>query len=472
MKKKREYPLDFKTMFGVSTMGFMGTVAYYLYTAVLMMYITDYAGIYKGVPGKAAMVATMLLFVARIWDAVNDLLVGYIVDISPITRWGKFKPFVFSGNVASGILAILLFNIPGYLSDTGKIIYLYVVYLSFTVAYTMIALRPLTAALSDEPVVRSRLIVLPRITGNIVGVVFAFFLAIASWLGHGTPDIPKAVILITVPFLILSLIGTVMVKEKNQYPVTERLRVKDFVQMFKVNRPFVFSLLITFLGGFVWALLNASVLYYIKYAFGIKNLAVQTSIFGIVVLVSMILGALLAEAVMKKVSPIKGMILSYSGTIPPLLILWVVNRISPVQNVWLFYGLLFIALVSCTAGYVPGSLMNMEAMDYNRYKLGRGMEGIVNAAGTFVEKFQSGIAVIITGSVLTAIGYDAALYEKAAVIPDSLLRGLGDVLFGFPALFALICVIVCRFYPLKDAEREAMYQALEKEKQIAEQEEV
>lgn len=99
----KQYPLDRQTLFGINTMGLMSTTAYYLYTAVLMMFITDYSGIYSGVPGKAAAVATTLLFVGRLWDAVNDLWTGYLIDISPRTRWGKFKPYVLIGSLLAGI---------------------------------------------------------------------------------------------------------------------------------------------------------------------------------------------------------------------------------------------------------------------------------------------------------------------------------------------------------------------------------
>ena len=44
--EKKQYPLDIKTMFGVSTMGLSQMIANSLITGFLMIYITGYAGIY------------------------------------------------------------------------------------------------------------------------------------------------------------------------------------------------------------------------------------------------------------------------------------------------------------------------------------------------------------------------------------------------------------------------------------------
>ena len=197
----KNYPLDSRTFFGVNAMGLISTTAYYLYTAVLMMFITDYSGIYTNVPGKAAAVATTLLFVGRLWDAINDLWTGYLIDISPRTRWGKFKPYVLVGTFFTGILGMMLFHIPQNLSDFGKEVYLYITYFLFMFSATIIVTVPLTSTMSADQEIRAKLISWPRITSNVVGVVFAFFMAIASFLGtKKSSNIPLTVDLIIIPF--------------------------------------------------------------------------------------------------------------------------------------------------------------------------------------------------------------------------------------------------------------------------------
>lgn len=62
----KQYPLDRQTLFGINTMGLMSTTAYYLYTAVLMMFITDYSGSIRVYPAKPLL-----------WQRPCYLLAGY-----------------------------------------------------------------------------------------------------------------------------------------------------------------------------------------------------------------------------------------------------------------------------------------------------------------------------------------------------------------------------------------------------------
>lgn len=83
MKKKKEYPLNGKNLFGLSTMGWMNTGATSFMTSMFMLYLTDYSGI----GAMAAALGTVLLLIGRIVDAVDDPLQGWIMDN---TKPGKY----------------------------------------------------------------------------------------------------------------------------------------------------------------------------------------------------------------------------------------------------------------------------------------------------------------------------------------------------------------------------------------------
>ena len=110
MKKEREkqYPLNFKNMFGLSTMRWIVVAGSSLMTSAFAIYLTDYSGI-----ANAAVVSTVLLAFGRILDAVDDPLQGFIMDRSPVTRIGKYKPFLLGGIALTTISLLMMFNIPG-----------------------------------------------------------------------------------------------------------------------------------------------------------------------------------------------------------------------------------------------------------------------------------------------------------------------------------------------------------------------
>ncbi|MCH1439636.1 MAG: MFS transporter, partial [Rubripirellula sp.] len=95
----------------------------------LMYFYTDVFGIKAGAAG------TMLL-VTRIWDAINDPLVGYFADRTR-TAWGSFRPYLVWMCIPFAITGVLTFYTPN-LSDNGKLVYAYITYTLVMMAYTAI----------------------------------------------------------------------------------------------------------------------------------------------------------------------------------------------------------------------------------------------------------------------------------------------------------------------------------------------
>lgn len=462
-KEKKQYPLDFKTMFGVTTMGLSQMIANSLITGFLMLYITDYAGLYTGIAGKAAQVATLMLLIGRLWDGINDPILGFVMDRSPRTRWGKFKPFMLWATPASAILIVALFNIPAGLPDVAKVALLYILYILFDTAFTLLPINPIVQSLSNDVVVRAKLLVTPRVVTILLSILMSFFLAIAIALGRDgvTPNIGLAVVVFMAPFTALSLFGTALIKEGTYNADEEQVRIRDVLAMFKVNKPLLISSLAGLFGGFIFSFMMVAVIYYIKYAFGAENLGTQSMIWGLSILFGFVLGTILAQFVQKRVTPGAGFLISSAITIAPLVLLWVLNLAGPISNPALFYPLLFVALVGVGMSYIPGTLVGMECMDYNKYRLGKSMEGMVSAIGQLTSKVQAAISSALTGVVLVAVGYDAELYKDATTIPASLFGGLGLVLFAIPALCGLLSLGTMAFYPLlKKSKRDEVYAAI------------
>lgn len=471
-KQKAQYPEDFKTMFGVSTMSLTQVISGALTTGYLMLYVTDYSGLYTGIAGKAAAVATLMMLLGRIWDAVNDPLLGFLMDRSPRTKWGRFKPFMFLFTPISTLLLIGLFNIPAGVSDAAKIALLYILYFLYDSAFTLLPVTPLTQSLSNDARVRAKLTAAPRVVSLILSMTTSFFIAIAIGLGKDgvTPNIGLAVIVFILPVTLLSMLGVVLVKEGKNNTDEAKVTFNDFLSLLKTNRPMWIYLVSSLFGGFVWTFLFAAQAYYIKYAFGVENFGTQTAIFGLLIIVSMILGAFASQWVMKMkgVTPAISFVIAYGICIVPLAILWLINLAGPITNVALFYPLVFLSMLGVGMSFVPGRLVNMETMDYNKDRNGKSMEGTLAALSLFIEKIQTAIAAALTGVILIAVGYNAELYKDAATIPDSLFTGLGLVMFGIPALLALIAVVLMFFYPLlKKSRRDAMYAEIEARKLAA-----
>ena len=93
------------------------------------IFYTDIFGV------SAAAMGTMFL-VTKIWDAVNDPMMGVLADRSN-TRWGKYRPFILYGSLPLAIAGVLTFTTPD-LTDSGKLIYAYITYTLVMMLYTLV----------------------------------------------------------------------------------------------------------------------------------------------------------------------------------------------------------------------------------------------------------------------------------------------------------------------------------------------
>ena len=91
---------------------------------------------YTDVFGLSAKSAGTMLLVTRIWDAINDPLVGYLADRTR-TAWGSFRPYLVWMAIPFAITGVLTFYTPN-LDSTGKLVYAYVTYTLVMMAYTAI----------------------------------------------------------------------------------------------------------------------------------------------------------------------------------------------------------------------------------------------------------------------------------------------------------------------------------------------
>lgn len=87
---------------------------------------------------------------ARIWDAINDPLMGYFADRNESKR-GKFRPFLLYGALPLNLVLIACFFTPE-LSETGRIIYAYVTYILHGMLFTLVGLpySALTAVMTQD----------------------------------------------------------------------------------------------------------------------------------------------------------------------------------------------------------------------------------------------------------------------------------------------------------------------------------
>lgn len=468
-KPKKAYPLDGKTLFGLSTMRWTIVAASSLMTSAFMLYLTDYSGL----GAVAATTGTILLLVGRLMDAVDDPLQGWLMDNARVTRIGRYKPFMLAGIVTCSVALLMLFNLPGFSSTPAKIAWLAVGYLLYEIGYSFQPDGPIRYSLSLDSRVREKILITPRIVEQFIVIPFTFFLSLAVLLGNALGDMKTGMGLLAaiyvLPMMIMALIGTWCVKEGRVVETEMKAGFREIAHMFKINRPLWILFLTGLIGGMSFPFIMASATYYIKWAFGAEAFATNAAIWGALILFGILMGTALAPLLLKKHGPLAVQVFTCVGTAAPLLLLYGLSLLG-LNSMTLFFALMFLALIASGMSFIPGTLLSMETIDYALYKVGKGMQGINQALGKLSEKAQAAVSGAATGAVLIAVGYvvnEAGDYIGAKPV-DSLLSGLLLVCCLIPALLQLLSALVLiLFYPLKGKVREEMIAELNRRRELA-----
>lgn len=464
-------------------MGLISVAGSSLMTTMFMMYMTDYAGL--GAWG--ATLATVLLLVGRIVDAVNDPLQGWIMDRAKPTKHGKYKRFCLYGTILTAISLILLYNLPAAFASKPVLVTLWTLlfYLAYDFGTSFYAFVPLIQTLSNNEAARAKLVGLNRIFGTIIAFPMGFFmtsaLALNNFLGNIHDSIGVATVIWIVPVALISFIGLLGVKEGNLH-ISEgndqisKVGFKDILRMIRQNKPMQIHAFSSLFGGFMWTLMFATNAYYMKWAYcadlvtgevDLDKLGGLTAIAGMMQIFPILISAALAAPIAKKLkTAVASMKLSLWVTMVPGATLYVLQLIGILpKSLGLFLAISAVQAFGVGLGFVPGNTLWMECMDYNAYKTGKEMNGLVNAARSFLEKFQSSIATVVVGGVLVAIGYNVdsvsgAYLGDLSAMP-ALLNNFILVSGLVPTLLGVISLLIYRKYPITPELRAEMRAKIE-----------
>ncbi|MFA5555407.1 MAG: MFS transporter, partial [Phycisphaerae bacterium] len=129
------------------------SAANFIFQAVMMFLMFFYTDIL----GISGVIAGWIFLATRIFDAVNDPMMGAISDRTK-TRWGKFRPWVLWSAVPFGVIGILMFTAPN-LTGMQKIIYAFITYNLMMIIYTVnnVPYCALTGVLTGDNIERTGL---------------------------------------------------------------------------------------------------------------------------------------------------------------------------------------------------------------------------------------------------------------------------------------------------------------------------
>lgn len=395
---------------------------------------------YTDVMGISPVAAGTMFLVARIWDAVNDLLMGLIVDRTR-SRWGKCRPYLIYMSFPIAVTTALLFLVPG-LAYRGRVIYMWITYIVWGMAYTSgdIALWTMAGRISPKTEDRNLLISWGRIAGAL-GTAAAVLATVPlkNLLGgdQGGGYFAVAVIFCLLGFLAIFQGGLNTRERAGQATGERKVSLKDNLKAIFANGPLLLVLLSLFLTV-VPSLQMVMMMYFAKY--NLQNEGLMTVIAGIS-LVTMAVGSGLVPWLTRFI-PCKTLVIA-SGFL--LALLGTAMYFIGYGNLILFYA--FAALWGLVNGFpeVIRTTMIANTVEWMEKKSGTRSDGTIFSTLTFIGKLTAGLGKFAAGLLLASYGF----IPNAAQTPQ-VLDGFFQSMTIIPGIGSLVMVLPLFFYKIDE----------------------
>jgi len=422
--------------FGLGTIG--RDMLYSLVSMYLIFYLTDILRL----PKSTMWWITAILVFARVFDAVNDPVMGTIVD-NTNTRYGKFKPWIFIGAFTSGLLTILLFT-DFSLTGAAYISLFAILYLLWGMAFTTndISYWSMMPSLTTDQKEREQLGAIARICANIglFGVVAGIVpatKALENFLGSDK----KAYFtfsLIVVSFLWIGQSITLLgVKEpRSAFKEEPHTKLKELVGIIFKNDQLLYTAVSMSLFMIGYVTTTSFGLYFFKYAYKDEGMY---SVFALVLGVSQII-ALVVFPFFSKIFNRKQL---YTGATVLVVAGYIVFFFSPMNMLYigtagilLFVGQAFIQLLML--------MFLTDTIEYGQWKLGKRNNSITLSLQPFINKMGGAIGTGIVGATVIISGINEAADDPSLVTDEGLFI-MKIAMMVLPLILILIGFLVYLF---------------------------
>lgn len=447
----------------------------------LMNYVAYYLG---GFVGVATVTASSFSMMMRIWDGVTDPFIGFVVDKTN-GKFGKNRPFMVIGNVILLVMSFILFHVTHLLPQNNALRFAFFIVISaiYYIGYTFqcVVTKSAQSCLTNDPKQRPLFAVFDGIYNSVLfagmAIVSAKFIA-----NHTTPDLDGILttgfyhdmwVFVAVLSAIFTAIAVISItpKDRSEFFGTGKavkVGLKDYWETLKGNRA-IQMLVVSASTDKLASSAKTSAVTIVLFGVLAGNYNLSGTLSGFVTIPSTLLLIFFVAGLATTLGQRKAMLIGSWGEIVICLLLaalWLFGDPTSMNGAdgrlhWGYFAILYVVLSIAQGGFqgVAGNIvipMTADCADYEVYRTGKYVPGMMGTLFSFVDKIISSLAPMIAGLMFAAIGFKDQL--PTASTPYSLsLRYVSVFLaYGMIILGCLCNVIALRFYPLTKEKMESI----------------
>lgn len=412
----------------------------------LLVFYTDAFGI------SAAAVGTLMM-VSRIWDAINDPMMGVIVDKRKAGKNGKFRPYIKYAGLPLGIFTILTFLVIPNMPENMKLPYAYITYIGFGMAYTAINIPygSLASVMTSDPVERTSLSTF-RNLGSTLSIILLMGLTPKLIFEADNSVSVKGFLIAAVIYVIVANVcyqltykmTTERVVHEVKENEVEKVSLMDTIKSLVKNKALI-GLIVASLGTLTAMFLPTALNTYL-----FKDYFQAPGLLGLAGMVGMLAIFVALPLTTKLVAKFgKKNVTAYTLIIS--IVAYGIMAFVPSKN-----PMVYIALT--TVSGIGTAFFNMliwalvgDTIDYQEYITGKREEGTVYAAYSLARKLVQAIVGSVGGFALAAIGYQSGVATQTAEVAE----GIRMITTVIPFVGLIIGFLAMKFiYNLNDKKLE------------------
>ena len=421
--------------------GAVGKDMVYMLTASYILYY------YEDIVGVSAVFTGFLLMAARVFDALNDPLMGILVAKTK-TRFGKFRPWIFSGTIVNALVLYAMFAVPNGMEGAGLLIYVSAAYIIWGVTYTMmdIPFWSMIPAFTQNGKEREGLSTLGRTcasAGSALVTVITVPVVFALGGGNEREGFKWFALIVATFFIFTAILLCATIKEKS----TVDMQVNSVKDMFKAlirnDQAMAVVIFIVLINCSIYLTSNL-VIYFFKYDFGGEDWRGAMTLFNTFGGAMQLLAMMVLYPVLRKFLSTTSVFLTGLGmAVVGYIVLLLFSSFLGVSNVFLLFIPAFFIFAANGILTILTTVFLANSVDYGQLKNGVRDESVIFSMQTFVVKLASGVSVLMASLCLAIFSISENTEAEVAIGSQSIM-GLRMTMTVLPMIGLIAAGILFR----------------------------
>ena len=419
----------------------LGDLASQLVWTFVGMYLSVY---YLDVVGLAPAAASAIMLIAKVWDAVNDPMMGAICERTH-SKYGRFRPYILYGTPFLAIFSVLTFTAP-FGNGTAGVLWAAFAYIGAGMLYTLVNIPygAMAAVMTTHNDDRTKLNA-ARGIGMQIGILIVSFgaaLLLTKFSGSSETITGKSYTMVAILFAIISIPMFLIVFKNSKEVITpnvskEKVSLKASLKVIASNKYLMIVVLVSLISMVAYMGRISTMAFYVGHCLGdFRWMSILMSIPSI--------GALLGNIVTPWVVSKLGKFGNRNALALSMLL-------KGVTFIWLFF-IPYDNITMIIIATIVNALVGFGFIDYQDEKTGVRSDGIAFATYGLSTKLGGAIGSSMGIMLMTAFGYVAGAAVDAHAqmginITTNLVCGL---------LHLVAAAIPMLFWKLSDRDADAI----------------